>query len=64
MSKELAGCVQSVVGKNNILVKFKEVHRREMISTSLSCVCSKEGVGQNTNKIPPELLKKKKKVIF
>ena len=41
MSKWLVGCVQAVVGKEKLLVQFKDGQKREISYISLSYLCSK-----------------------
>ena len=45
MRKDVVGCVQAVVGKETILVQFKDIQRREMSASSLQYLFSKEEVG-------------------
>ena len=58
MRKEELGCFQAVVGNKKLLVQFKDGKRREMSSSSLSYVCSKEEVGQEANGTISDLPKK------
>ena len=42
MRKDVVGCVQAVVGKETIMVQFKDRQRREMRASSLQYLFSKE----------------------
>ena len=42
MSKEVVGCVQRVVGKNNFLVVFKDEHKKEIGYYSLVYLSEKD----------------------
>ena len=44
MSKEMVGCILAVVGKNKFLFKFKFGQMKDIISSSLVSLCSKEDV--------------------
>ena len=44
MSKEVVGCVQSVVGKKNFLVLFEDGQKKEISSSLLVFLNSKEEV--------------------
>ena len=46
MKKNVAGCIQAVVGKKKLLVQFKDRQNRETSDSSLPCLCSKEEVDQ------------------
>ena len=39
--KVVVDCVEAMVGKNNFLVLFEDLHRRYMSSILIFCVCSK-----------------------
>ena len=44
MRKEVVGYVQAVAGKKNFLVQFKDGHKKDISSSSLVFLCSKEEV--------------------
>ena len=44
MRKDVLGCVQPVVGKNKLLVKFKNGKEKNMSSCPFVLLCSKEEV--------------------
>ena len=44
MRKEVVGCVHIVVGKNNFLVQFEDGQKKEISSSSLVFLSSKEEV--------------------
>ena len=49
MRKEVVVCVQDVVGNNNLLFQFEDGKKRDMSTSSMSCACSKEEVGQEVD---------------
>ena len=44
MRKEVVGCIQSAVGKNNIFVQFEDGQKKEISSSQLVFLSSKEEV--------------------
>ena len=44
MSKDVVGCVHSVVGKKKFLVQFEDGQKRDMRSCSLVYICWKQEV--------------------
>ena len=49
MSKEVVGCVKTVVGKNNFLFQLEYGHNKVMIYSSLLYLCKKEEVSQEAD---------------
>ena len=60
MRKNVACCVQAVVGKKKLLVQFKYGHNRETSDSSLPCLCSKEEVDQEVDDTISDLPKRGK----
>ena len=48
--KEMVGCVQDLVGKNRLLVQLKYGNKKDMSSSLLQFLCSKEEVDMDEPK--------------
>ena len=58
MRKDVVGCVQDVVGKNNFLVPFEHRQKKDMISSSLPYERSKEEVCLKIDELISDLTQK------
>ena len=50
MSKEVVGCVNAMLGKNKLLVKFKDGKKKDMSSSLLQFLFPKEEVDMDDPK--------------